>query len=177
MKALLIIDMQKDSFMLPVHDKDEIIKRINVLSDKFRQKGDKVIFIQHDGSREGSHVPFTEGWEILPSVDQSTSDRIIAKTANDSFYRTPLKDELVRFGVDELVITGSATDFCVDSTVKTALTNDFNVTVIADGHTTEDKPNLTAKQIIDHYNWVWKAMTPANGRINVIGFEDFMRIL
>jgi len=139
--------MQKDSFMLPVHDKDEIIKRINVLSDKFRQKGDKVIFIQHDGSREGSHVPFTEGWEILPSVDQSTSDRIIAKTANDSFYRTPLKDELVRFGVDELVITGSATDFCVDSTVNSI-----------------DK-------------WVWKAMTSANGRINVIGFEDFMRIL
>jgi hypothetical protein len=52
-----------------------------------------------------------------------------------------------------------------------------NVTVTADGHTTEDKPNLMAKQIIDHYNWVWKAMAPTNGRINVIELDDFIRSL
>jgi nicotinamidase-related amidase len=166
--------MQKDSFMFPAHDKEGVIKRINILSDTFRKKGDKVIFIQHDGSIEGSHVPSTEGWEILPSMDRLPDDLVISKTANDSFYRTTLKDELLRLRVDELVITGTATDFCIDATVKSALVNDFNITVIADAHTTEDKPNLTAKQLIDHYNWVWQALAPAKFKIKVIDFEHYL---
>jgi len=56
--------------------------------------------------------------EILSSLEKEADDLIISKTANDSFYKTSLKDDLVRFGVDEVVVTGCATDFCVDSTVK-----------------------------------------------------------
>ena len=51
MKALLIIDMQKVSFTskTPRFNSDDVIKRINILSDKFRKNGDIVIFIQHNG--------------------------------------------------------------------------------------------------------------------------------
>ena len=176
MKALLIIDMQKTSFTpdTPRFDSDSVIQRINNLSHKFRLAGDKVIFIQHNGTKEGYCRPGTEEWEILPSLDMKSGDLIISKTANDSFYRTTLKDELSKSGVNELIITGCATDFCVDSTIKSALINDYNIIVIKDGHTTADRPTLKAKQVIEHYNWIWSEMTPTKGKISVMDCETFM---
>jgi nicotinamidase-related amidase len=177
MKALLIIDMQKTSFTpkTPRFDSEGVIQRINKLSHKFRLAGDKVIFIQHDGSKEGFCIPNTEEWEILSSLNINRDDLIVTKTANDSFYRTTLKEDLIKFGINELIITGCATDFCVDSTIKSALVNDFDITVIKDGHTTADRPNLKAKQVIDHYNWIWSEMIPTKGKIKVTGFDDYLK--
>jgi nicotinamidase-related amidase len=176
MKALLIIDMQKTSFtpLTPRFDSEGVVQRINILSNKFRRVGDKVIFIQHDGSKEGFCIPNTEEWEILSSIDIKPDDLIISKTANDSFYRTTLKKELLKLGISELIITGCATDFCVDSTIKSALVNDFSITVIKDAHTTTDRPSLKAKQVIDHYNWIWSEMTPTKGRIKVIDLDNYL---
>jgi nicotinamidase-related amidase len=177
MKALLIIDMQKTSFTpaTPRLNSDLVIQRINKLSQRFRLNGDKVIFIQHDGTSEGFCIPGTDEWEILASLDRESEDLIISKTANDSFYRTGLKDELQRLNISELVITGCATDFCVDSTVKSALVNDFNLIVIKDAHTTADRPNLKAGQVIDHYNWIWSEMSPTNGKITVVEFDNYLK--
>jgi len=175
MKALLIIDMQNVSFtpITPRFDTDEVIKRINKLSNIFRCNGDKVIFIQHDGTKENFCIPNTKEWEILPLLEIKSGDLFVSKTANDSFYNTTLKDDLLKLGIDDIVITGCATDFCVDSTVKSALANDFNVTVISNAHTTADRPMLTAKQVIDHYNWIWKETIPTKGQIVVIDFDVF----
>jgi nicotinamidase-related amidase len=178
MKALLIIDMQKVSFTeeTPRYDPDGVIRKINVLSEMFRERGDVVIFIRHDGSREGYCFPDTEEWEILPSLEIKPADLFISKTANDSFYNTTLKKDLIWLGIEDVVITGCATDFCVDATVKSALTNDFNVTVISDGHTTADRNNITAKQVIEHYNWVWREMAPAKTKIGVVNFETYLNL-
>jgi len=169
--------MQKVSFTpkTPRLDSEGVINRINILSDKFRENGDAVIFIQHEGSKEGYWIFGTEEWEILSTLVIKSSDLIISKTANDSFYNTTLKDNLLKLGVDKIVITGCATDFCVDSTVKSALINDFNVTIISNGHTTSERPNLTAKQVIDHYNWVWTELTPTKGKIEVIDFNNYLK--
>lgn len=178
MKALLIIDMQNESFpeAYPSHDADGVVRRINQLSAEFHRRGDKVIYIQHDGSKQGCYIPGTEGWNLLPSLDKKMNDTVIAKTANDSFYQTSLKETLLTWRINELVITGSATDFCVDATVKSALINDCNVTVIADGHTTCGSPHLPAKQVVDHYNWVWQEMSPTNGRIKVTTSDEFIKL-
>jgi nicotinamidase-related amidase len=175
MKALLIIDMQNISFTpkTPRFDSAEVIQRINRLSHKFRLAGDKVVFVQHDGTKEGFCVPNTVEWEILSSLDIEPDDLIISKIANDSFYNTTLKEELLKFGINELIITGCATDFCVDSTIKSALVNDFNVIVIEDAHTTADRPFLKAKQVIDHYNWMWSEMTPTKGKIKVVSIDKY----
>ena len=179
MKALLIIDMQNASFNdeYPAFDSDGVIKRINKLSDLFRQKKYKVIYIQHDGSKDGSLTPNTKEWELLLTMDIKPDDMIVSKTANDSFYKTELKNILEEFNIDELVITGSATDFCVDSTVKSALTKDYNVTLISDAHTTEGTPDLSSKQVIDHYNWLWKNLTQTKYKIKVIDFETYEKQL
>lgn len=176
MKALLIIDMQKISFTpaTPRYNMEGVIERINTLSNIFRKKNLKVIFIQHDGSKENICIPGTEEWEILDSLIKEPSDLVISKTANDSFYRSDLKAELNKLGVNELVITGCATDFCVDATVKSALVNDFNITVISDGHTTADRPHLKAGKVIEHYNWMWNDLIPTKGKVQVMSSQEFL---
>ena len=170
MKALLIIDMQNVCFRpeTPRYEVDAVIDRINLLSGHFRAAGGRVIFIQHDGSGEGICIPGTKDWEIVDTLDIAPEDLCIQKKVNDAFYRSDLLELLKNNTIDEVVITGCATDFCVDATVKAALVNDFNVTVVSDGHTTADRPGLKAKQVIDHYNWVWSEMYATGGRIRVL---------
>jgi nicotinamidase-related amidase len=171
-----VIDMQKESFSTTVQrfDSQGIVQRINHLVASFREKGDKVIYIQHDGTREGCYIPFTEPWELLPQLDVQTHDLIMSKTANDAFYQTTLKQTLQALPLEELVITGCASDFCVDATIKSALTNDFPVTVISDGHTTADRPGLTAKQVVDYYNWLWQELSPTKFKIKVLDLDTYL---
>ena len=96
MKALLIIDMQVGSFKpgTPRFDAEALIQRINALSNDFRNNGDAVIFIQHDGTKENSYLPGTSDWNILPTLMKHPDDIVIGKTANDSFYNTDLETVL-----------------------------------------------------------------------------------
>ncbi len=177
MKALLIIDMQKISFTdkTPRWEADEVVNRINQLAGMFRKAQQPVVLIQHDGTKEGICLPDTPEWEFLDSLDQKENDLVVSKTANDSFYKSKLSELLEQLNVKELVITGCATDFCVDATVKSALGRDFNITVIDDAHTTADRPGLSARQVIDHYNRTWQEMIPTNGRIASISTAKYMK--
>ena len=175
MKALLIIDMQQGSFTeeTPRHQAATVVNKINSLGGIFRSKGWPVIFIQHDGSKENEFIPGSEAWKLLPNLNVESGDDIVSKTANDAFYATDLEKKLKSAGVLEIVITGCATDFCVDTTVRAALTKDFNVAVISDGHTTADRPNLSAEQVIKHHNWIWENMSPTKGKISVVSYDKF----
>ncbi len=170
MKALLIIDMQQVSFTpeTPRYDADGVVERINSLATKFRKNGDLVIYIQHDGSADDFCKLGSQEWKLLPTLVVEPSDLMISKTANSAFYKTNLKEELIKHRVKKLVITGCATDFCVDSTVKSAITEDYDLTIISNAHTTADRPHVKAKQVIDHYNWIWSEMTGTKARVQVI---------
>jgi len=176
MKALLIIDMQKVAFTpkTPRYEAEKVVSRINQLSELFRSKGLPVIFIQHDGIRENYCLPGSKEWEILDELVRRPNDEVISKQVNDSFYQTRLHQFLQMNNITELVITGCATDFCVDVTVKSALTHDYNLTIIADAHTTADRPYLTAPQIISHYNWIWSELTPTEGKVRVVKLEEYI---
>lgn len=62
--------------------------------------------------------------------------------------------------------------FCVESTIQSALTKDYNLVVVEDGHTTGERPYLKTEKVIEHYNWIWQKMIPTNGKIVVKNFED-----
>jgi nicotinamidase-related amidase len=176
MKALLIIDMQNESFPKerPSHDLEGVVTRINVLSNKFREADLPVIVVQHDGSAQNEYVPGTEGWKVIPEIDVLPNDILINKTANDCFYKTELEEMLKRLGVNEVIITGSATDFCIDSTVQSALVKNYIVTVVRDGHTAGSRPHVTAEQVVNHYNWIWQNLTPTGGRVEVNRADDII---
>jgi len=176
-KALLVIDMQKGSFTeaTPRHNTEGVVQIINLLAAVFREQSWPVLFIQHDGSTMNEFVPFTTEWELLDELKIDNDDIRIDKYANDVFYRSELKKRLDLLAVNELVITGCATDFCVESTVQSAVSKNYNATVIEDGHTTGDRPGLRAHQVIDHYNWVWKNMIPTKGKIEVLPHHLFLQ--
>lgn len=178
MKALLIIDMQIGSFKPYAlrHDTPGVIERINTLSKFFRDNQFVVVFVQHDGTKENVFLPNTADWSFLPELTNCPTDYIISKSANDAFYYTELQDTLSKNGVKELFVTGCATDFCIDATVKSAISRNYKVTVVEDAHTTADRPHLSAVKIIEHYNWIWSEMTPVNSKIEVIKTRDLRKV-
>lgn len=155
--ALIIIDMQLGSFSpeTPRYDSDAVIARINALAAKCRAAKDKVIFVQHDGPEGDPHHPNAPGWHLLPELDRQQGDLIVRKTSCDSFLSTDLDQVLQSNSVERLVITGCATEFCVDTTVRSALAHGYQTTVAADAHTTAERPHLSAKDIIAHHNATW----------------------
>ena len=173
-KALLVIDMQKGSFTpkTPRFDTKGVLTRINGLARLFRQMDRPVIFIQHHGNGTGEFEKNTEEWELLDELEIEPTDILIDKIANDVFYKSKLQSKLKELKIEELYITGCATDFCVESTIQSALTKDFNLTVVKDGHTTGERPHLKAEKVIEHYNWVWQNMIPTSGKIAVKNSED-----
>lgn len=173
-KALLIIDMQKGSFTpkTPRFDTDGVVIRINKLASMFRELNFPVIFIQHDGTGTGAFEKNTTPWENLDELIAKPHDILIDKYANDVFYKTGLQSKLMELQVSDLFITGCATDFCVASAIQSALTKDYNITVVADGHTSGERPHLKAEKVIAHYNWVWQNMIPTEGKIEVKSFEQ-----
>ena len=169
MKALLIIDMQVGSFKpeTPRFDAEEVVQRINALSTYFRRNGDKVIFMQHDGTKENAFLPGSPDWHIVPALIHQREDIVIGKTSNDAFYRTDLDHVLKKCGIRQLFITGCATDFCVDATVHAALSRDYHVVVVKDCHTTADRPHLNAEKVIQHHQWLWENMYSTRGKIEL----------
>ncbi|MGS2765191.1 isochorismatase family protein [Sinomicrobium sp. M5D2P9] len=177
-KALLIIDMQKGSFTPQTlsFDTNGVVQRINELADLFRRHNYPVVHIQHDGTGTGEFEKNVPDWEILDALNVAPSDILIDKYANDSFYKSELQTKLSMLRVNKLFITGSATDFCVESTIQSALVKDYHITVVEDGHTTSERPHLKAEKIIEHYNWVWKNMIPTNEQITVEKSEQIKQL-
>jgi nicotinamidase-related amidase len=176
MRALLVIDMQVGSFKpeTPRFDAVGVVRRINSLSKYFRDNGDKVIFIRHDGTKINSFIPGSTDWNILPTLIQSPEDIFISKTANDSFYNSDLDAVLKNHKITKLFITGCATDFCVDATIHAALSKDYNVVVVKDSHTTADRPHLSAEKVIQHHNWVWENLYSTYGKLVLVLSTDLL---
>ena len=173
-QALLIIDMQKGLFTpaTPRFDAVGVVKRINALAVMMRERSMPVIYIQHDGLRDGDFVPQSQEWQLLDELKVEPTDILLNKTANDAFYRTELETILRNLNVGELLITGCATDFCVESTLQSALVKDFKVIAVADGHTTADRPHLKAEQVIAHHNYIWADLIATQGYVKVQSFAQ-----
>ena len=77
---------------------------------------------------------------------------MIHKRACDAFFDTALDAELAAAGVKQLVVAGCMTQYCIDTTVRRAVTLGYDVVLVADGHMTADTNNLRFDQIIAHHN-------------------------
>ena len=176
--VLLIIYMQDASFYeSDTFDSNGVISRINQLSEYLCANEGRVIFIQHDGTAEEGLSPNTSGWEILSALTRTDSDIIIRKTTNDAFYNTELHDVLAGINPEKLIISGWATDFCVDTTVRSSVSHNYNVVVASDCHTLSNRPHLQAEQIIEHHNWVWRNLITPAKEVEVSGISDGMLTL
>jgi len=154
--VLIVVDMQVGLLDgLPKHDLAGVIQRINALAAMVRRRGGQVVWVRHCGKAGDGFERHSKGWAFLPELDRRPGDVVVEKTLNDSFASTALHEALQRHAPDRLLIAGWATDSCVDSTVRSAISRDYDVVVVSDGHTLSDRPHLDAPTIIRHHNWVW----------------------
>ena len=168
--AVLVIDVQAGLFGSepPPLEADAVLARINEITAKARAAGVPAVLIQQDGDPRGDWlVPMSDGWKFHPKLRVEPGDRIIRKTTCDAFYGTQLESELRARRITTLVLTGLATEFCVDATLRNALSKDFAVIVVADAHTTADSPMLKADLIRQHHNWAW-AETLSAKKVTVV---------
>ena len=164
--AVLVVDVQVGVFETdpPPLDGESVLTRINQVTASARAARAPVVFLQHDGDpKEQWLTPFTEAWRLHPALQIGSEDCVIRKTACDGFYRTDLDDYLRGKGIKTVVIVGYATDFCVDTTVRSAASRDFRVIVVSDAHTTKDRPVLMAEQIRAHHQWMWSSLICPEG--------------
>ena len=156
MDALIVVDMQAGLLNgEPKHDLRGVIERINRLAARVRERSGVVIFVQHCGGAGDDFEPHTPGWAFLPELDRATADIVVRKTLNDPFAGTDLAARLKEIAPDRVLVTGWATDLCVDATVRSAVSNHHNVVVVTDAHTLNDRPHLDAASVIRHHHWVW----------------------
>jgi nicotinamidase-related amidase len=175
--VLVIIDMQAGSFgpeSPPRHDATALFERLNRLARWVRANDGVVIWVQHDGPLGGPLEPGSEGWRVMSPLERLPNDVAISKTACDSFLGTDLEAVLRRRGAGRVIITGWATDFCVDTTVRSSTGRGFDTWVPSDGHAVSDRPHLSAAKVIEHHNYVWSELIAPGGAVTVLPCEDLI---
>lgn len=174
MDVLLVVDMQVGLLAgAPKLDLDDVVDRINRLAAMVRSRAGKVIWIRHCGRDDDGFAPNTLGWAFLPALDRQPADLIVDKTLNDPFAGTGLTATLDALAPARVLVAGWATDFCVDATVRSTVSNNFNVVVVADGHTLNDRPHLDAPSVIRHHHWVWANLL-TNASIRVAPTDELL---
>ena len=146
-QALIVVDVQNDfcpGGALAVADGDEVVAPLNELIDQFLDRGDPVFksrdwhppetkhFQAYGGTWPIHCVQNTKGAEFHPQLRNDPRIRVISKGLGDTdcysaFDETDLAWQLHEQGIEELVVGGLATDYCVKATVLAGLNEGFKV--------------------------------------------------
>jgi ureidoacrylate peracid hydrolase len=78
------------------------------------------------------------GFELWPELEVQVNDLIVDKTRFGAFVpgSFDLHDILQARGIDTLIITGTATNVCCESTERDAMQLNYKVIFVADGNAT-----------------------------------------
>lgn len=139
-QALLIIDVQNQ-----VKDvvSQEFLNKLEFLINECHNKGIPTIHILTEYSddkkpllnQQKQYDYFMEGSYETKEINQirklfRPEDYKIIKHHYDSFYNTELDKVLRELKIDSLIITGLYTHWCVLSTVFSALSRDYNISIV-----------------------------------------------
>ncbi|MGB9038369.1 MAG: cysteine hydrolase family protein [Acinetobacter calcoaceticus] len=155
--ALLVIDMQHGLFNgdPKPHNVKLVLSNILSLIEYCGLNDRPIIFIRHVGEKGTPLDPNGRNTQLITDLPFNPhKDTVIEKMYPSSFKNTVLKEVLEKLNIDEIIITGMKTEYCIDTTVRAASEYGYEVTLISDAHTTTDSAALNALQIIDHHNQV-----------------------
>jgi len=154
--ALLVIDIQRGAFdgeRIPRIDRAEtLVESATALIDAARTGGTPIVFIQHC---DGAGDVFEEGsphWELHEALAPRPGDEILKKYASSAFEGTNLGARLERIDVNELVLCGLQSEFCISNTATSALAKGFSVLIAQDGHCTWPSKTESAVAICRRVN-------------------------
>lgn len=149
-QALLVVDVQNDfcpGGTLAVSHGDEVVEPLNKLIDEFLERGAPVYksrdwhpattkhFAAHGGTWPVHCVQNTRGAEFHPALRDDPRINVISKGLGDTdcysaFDETDLATRLHEQNVEQVVVGGLATDYCVKNTVLDALKHGFKVKAV-----------------------------------------------
>ena len=157
--ALLVIDMQ-NFYVAEVDTAISIVPNINRLAAACREKGAPVIWVimrcaENEGApsqwqiyheyffteaKGRNHLtklsPGNEGYEIYPDLEVKDDDRIVTKRRFSPFIvgASDLHDILQGLGIENLIVAGTATNMCSESTARDAMMLDYKVVMVEDAN-------------------------------------------
>lgn len=156
--ALLVIDVQM-AFVARreaghVWGNPQADRKIADLLFAFRDKGLAVVHVHHHGTdpRDDFHAD-AAGAAVQPCAAPRPGEPVVIKQTSSAFVKTGLEALLRDAGVDQLIIAGGATNFCVESTTRMAADLGFAVTLAEDalinfGARLRDGRNLPAAEVL-----------------------------
>lgn len=174
-RALLIIDVQEA--MIPVLWRGaELVERLAKLARQARDHDVPVMMIQQTGPPGSPFDPTTPGWQPPAQLRLAPTDLRIHKTATDSFFDTELASALTARAITTVIICGAATDYCVDATVRAAVSCGLGVDLVSDGHSPaisgDPDAQLTPEQIIAHHNRILSQAIHPGGAVRLVRADE-----
>jgi nicotinamidase-related amidase len=168
LSALLVIDMQNATVAM-AHRAAETVAAIAGLRERAKAAGVPVVTIQDRGN--GMEAG-TEAWRVVPELAPADDESVVHKTSPDSFLGTDLDKTLKTLGVTEVIVTGFATEICVDTTARSALSRRYDLVVAADAHTTSVRPDsgeyAPPDASIAHHNEIFRHLNFPGRTIRVL---------
>jgi len=160
--ALLVVDMQ-NAFMLPgvAHSlcamAREIVPNINRLAQAVRETGGAVVWIkttytpqtlkdwstyydlrgpEQNAKRADALAAGSKGHELWAELDARPGDLTVEKQRFSAFIQgsSNLTDILRERGIDTVVVTGTITGVCCESTARDAMMCNFKTIMVTDGN-------------------------------------------
>ena len=157
--AFLVIDMQ-NFYVAEVDTAISIVPNINRIAMTCREKGVPVIWVimrcaeeegapsqwpiyhQHFFTEAKGHnhltklSPGNSGYELYPELDVREEDRIVTKRRFSPFVigASDLHDILQGMGIENLIVAGTATNMCSESTARDAMMLDYKVVMVEDAN-------------------------------------------
>jgi nicotinamidase-related amidase len=141
--ALILVDIQKDYFaggrmeLVGINDASRNAKE---LLRFFREKNWPIFHIQHIAVRDNAtfFLPNSLGIDIHENVTPLPNEQVIQKHHPNSFLNTKLHEELLKAGIDSVVICGAMSHMCIDATTRAAADLGFQCIVVHDACATKD---------------------------------------
>jgi ureidoacrylate peracid hydrolase len=171
--ALVVVDLQ-NGFMAPGQPAEtpyarEIVPAVNRLADATRAAGGLVVWIQNTITPEAvqswsvwfgnfadgkwgprmrrAFTPGNFGHALYPSLDVQSGDLTLRKTRFSAFVQGACDlDAVLRArGIDTLIIVGTATNVCCESTARDAMMLNYKVFFVSDANAcrTDEEHNAT----------------------------------
>ena len=160
--ALVVVDMQ-NAFMLPgvAHAlcpmAEKIVPNINRLAQAVRETGGTVVWIkttftdnalrdwsayfemvtpQHGAKRVEALTANSKGHQLWADLDVGAEDVIVEKNRFSAFIQgsSNLAEILRQRGIDTILITGTVTNVCCESTARDAMMLNFKTIMVTDGN-------------------------------------------
>jgi ureidoacrylate peracid hydrolase len=155
--ALMVIDMQ-NAFMLPgmpveVPAAREIVPNVNKLAAATRAAGGKVVWVKMclEGQSEAWCVffdgdprrttlseltPGSRGFELHADLDVRPEDAIVVKRRFSAFIQgsSDIDRHLRNAGIDTVIIVGTLTNICCESSARDAMMLNYRLIFVADAN-------------------------------------------